>query len=340
MQQRRRRDRACGQLRAQRVLPFARERRLVAHLRGFRALRKIGAGSRAFVVDDQRSRLVQHAQAGAAHREGEVGVLVIGRGVANIEAVKPFEQRARDRDRRAAAVIGIAHVGEPAVVGRFAATVVPAGAVGEYHAAGFLQAAVGIHELGADQAGVRMSLEGLQHRIQPARLRHGVVVEEDQELAARQRRAVVAGGDEAAIGFAGVHAQAIDPGELRQRVVRRSVVDHDQLERGPRRMRGQRAQAGEGVRERAMDRDHDAGARRRGGGDREPGERRGLRRIQGLGRDRAAPEVQLEPLPARRQPAVAQAGPAASPQAQPARDPEARFGGDGHAAELRLINSD
>ena len=131
-------------------------------------------------------RLIQHAQSSRAHREGEVGVFVIGRRKAHIEAAELLEQGTRYRDRRAAQVVGVAQIVEPAVGRVFMASVVPAGTIGKHHAAGFLQAAVGIDQLGTDQAGIGMRLERAQQGIQPARLRHGVVVEEDQVLAARQ----------------------------------------------------------------------------------------------------------------------------------------------------------
>ena len=166
-----------------------------------------------------RSRLVQHARTGGAHREGEIGVFVVGRRVARIEAAQRFEQRARECDRRAAAVVGIAHIREPAIVRRFVAAVVPAGTIGEHHPAGLLQAAVGIDQPGADQADLRMLSESVEHRVQPAGLRHGVVVEEDDEIAARQLRAVVAGGNEPAVGSAREQADAVDLRELRHAVV-------------------------------------------------------------------------------------------------------------------------
>ena len=339
MQQRRCRDGARGQLRAQCVPPLVREHRLVAHLRGLRALAEVGAGAGAFVMHDHCGRLIQDAQTGGAHREGEVGVFVISRRIARIETAERLEQRARDRDRRAAHVIGVAHIGEPAIVRGFIAAVVPAGTVGEHHATGFLQVAVGIHQSCPDQPDVRVLLERVQQRLQPAGLRHGVVVEEHQELAARQRRTVVAGADEAAVGFPRDDADAVDFRQLRQAVVRRGIVDHDDFERGSRRMRRQRAQAGQGMREMTMYRNHQAGPRCIRGRQRERRERRGFRRIQRLRRHHAAPELQLQPLPAGRQSARAQAGPAAPPQARCARDPETRLGEDGHAVELRRLNS-
>ena len=336
MQQRGRGHGAGGKLPCQCRLPLLCEHALVAHLRGLGAAGEVGAGAGAFVVDHHGRRLVQHATATGAHREREVGVFVVRRCIAGVEAAEFDEQRARDRDGGTAEVVGIAQVAEPAIVDGFVAPVVPAAAVGEHHAAGFLQAAIRIHQPRADQAGIGMLGEDVQQGVQPAGLWHGVVVQEHQHLALRQRRAVVAGGDEAAVLLARVETQAADLLQPGQRVVGRGVVHHDHLERRPRRMRGQCAQAGQGVGEGAVDRDDDAGPRLREGGQGERGERLCRWHDQWPGRRGGAVELQLEPLPGGGQAAAAQAGDAAPPQAQCARDPEARFGGDGHAVELRL----
>ncbi|MNV48939.1 hypothetical protein D3C71_1408690 [compost metagenome] len=53
-------------------------------------------------------RLYQYAVAAGAHREGHVGVFVIRRLVAQIEAADLLPQGARDHQRGAGAVVGIA----------------------------------------------------------------------------------------------------------------------------------------------------------------------------------------------------------------------------------------
>ena len=283
-----------------------------------------------------RRRLIQHAQSGGTHRERQIGVFVVGGREARVEAAELRKQRAWQGDRCAADVIGVAHVGVAAIIGIFEAPVIPAGAIGEHHPTRFLQTAVRIHQPGADQPHIGVLLERAQQCIQPARLRHGVVVEEDQEVAAGERGAVVAGGDETIVGRARMHADAVDFGEPGEGVVGRGIVDHDHFERGPRRMRGNRAQAGQGVRECAMHRDHDAGARQVRTGRLERREwfaGGGVQHVTGAAAD---PHLQLQTLPAGRPAAAAQAGPATSPQTQCAQVPEARVGGDRHVAKLRL----
>ena len=172
----------------------------------------VGAGGAAFGMDHARSRLVEHALAGSAHREREIGVFVIRRCVARVEAAACHEQRARDRDRCAAGVVAVAQIGEARIFRRFELAVVPAAAVIEDHAAGFLQTAVGIEQLRADEADIRMVGERGQQCVKPARLRDGVVIEKDQIFAPSERRAVVARGDKAAVLRAPVIAH---PGNLR-----------------------------------------------------------------------------------------------------------------------------
>ena len=261
MQKRRRGHGIRGQLLRQCFAAMRGEDAAVANLIRLHPGIRVGAGGAALGVDHARGRLVEHALAGGAHREGEVGIFVVGRRVAGVETTELREQRARDRQRRAADVVAVAQIAEARILGRFEPAVVPAAAIGEHHAAGFLQAAVGIQQLRADQTGVRVFGESAEQRVEPARLRDGVVVQEDQVFAARQRCAVVAGGDEAAVLRAAVIAHAADLRQRGRRFVATAVVDHDHLERRRGRMRGQCAQAGEGVRELIEDRDDDARGR-------------------------------------------------------------------------------
>ena len=70
----------------------------------------VGARGLSFEVDDGRARLVDHLAPRGAHREGEIGVLVVRGGVARIEAAQRREQRGRDGEAGAGAVIGLAQV--------------------------------------------------------------------------------------------------------------------------------------------------------------------------------------------------------------------------------------
>jgi hypothetical protein len=190
--------------------------------------------------------------------------------------------------------------------------------------------------LRADQAGAGFVDEGAEQRFQPARLRQGVVVQENEGFAARQRRTVVAGGDEAAVRCAPVVAHAGDARQGVDGLVAAAVVDDDHLERGCRRMGRQRAQAGEGMRELVVDRDHDARRRRVRGRHVERRERRGLGQVQLRRRQRRRPtELRPGAVPGHLPAAGAQARPAASHQTEAAQEHEPQVGGrNGHAAKL------
>ncbi|MCW0416653.1 hypothetical protein NB689_002407 [Xanthomonas sacchari] len=315
MQQRRHRYLAGLQVLRQHLGPLAGEDRTVAYLVGLDPAAGVGAVAGALVVHHAAGRLHQRAQAGGAYREGQVGVLVVGRHVARVETAQRQEARALDRQRRAAAVVDVAQVGIARIVGRLEAAVAPGAAIGEDHAAGILQAAVGIQQLRADQAGLRQLRERVQQRVQPARLRHGVVVEEYQVAALRARGAVVAGGDEAAVALAHVVVQADDLRQPLRRVVAAAVVDHQDLAGRGRRMRGQRTQAGEGMRDVVVDRNHDADQRCGTVRHRERRERRRFHREQRALRRRQRLRMHAQPLPGAAPAARAQAGQAAPDQA-------------------------
>ena len=61
-------------------------------------------------MHDGGARLVEDLAARGAHREREIGVLVVGRRVARVEAAELAEQRARNGEARAGAVVGLAQV--------------------------------------------------------------------------------------------------------------------------------------------------------------------------------------------------------------------------------------
>ena len=148
-----------------RAAPFFGERRLVDHLVPLDAGGLVGARGLALEVHDRGERLVVDLAAGRAHGEGEVGVLVVRGRIARVEAAERAEQRGGNREAGARAVVDFAHVVVLGPVGIVVAAEVPGGAVAPDDAARLLQAAVGIDELGADQARVRMVVEHAQHAL-------------------------------------------------------------------------------------------------------------------------------------------------------------------------------
>ena len=133
---------AVGAVRVERRRPLVGERRLIDDLVPLDAGGLVGAGRLALEMDDGRQRLVVHLAAGGAHGEGEIDVLVIRRRVARVEAAELAEQRGRDREARAGAVVDFAQVVVLGLVGIVVAAAVPRRAVAPDDAARLLQAAV------------------------------------------------------------------------------------------------------------------------------------------------------------------------------------------------------
>ena len=87
------RDRRAGRgLARERELPLVEELLVVDRLEALDAGRRVGARRDAFEVHDGRGRLVIHLESGRAHREREIGVFVVRRRIARIEAAEPAEQ--------------------------------------------------------------------------------------------------------------------------------------------------------------------------------------------------------------------------------------------------------
>ena len=264
--------------------PLRLELRPVGHLVLLDPAALVGAGGLALEVDDPGRRLVVDAAACGAHGEGEVGVLVIRRRVALVEAAELAEERRRHREAGARAVVHLPQVVVLGPVGVAVAAVVPRGAVAPDDAARLLQPAVRIDELGADQAGVRVAREDLAQRVEPALGDQRVVVEEHQPFAARERRRAVAGAQEAQVLGVALDPHAAHAREVAGRGIGRRVVEDDHLVGAWRRVRGDALQAAEGQERLAVDGDQD---RHRG---------RRVRRGQFEGRDHRLEAERLDRL--------------------------------------------
>ena len=192
------------QLLGQGFTPLVQEYRAVARLCGLGAAVGVGAGGGALIVHHDRCRLVKGAKTGGTDREGKVGVFVIGRGVAGVEAAQCRKQLSRQGNGGTAEVIGLAQVLMATVVRILKTPVVPPAAIGEHHPACFLQAAIGIHQFRANQTRTGVLGECVKQRIQPAGLGHGVIVQEDEIFALGQLGAVIASGDESPVALTGM----------------------------------------------------------------------------------------------------------------------------------------
>src|SRR3546814_16405283 len=112
--------------------------------------------------------LVVHLLAKAANTHRQIGIFVIGRSVVAVEAIERGEYTCLDRDRSARAVIDLAHEVEARVGGILETAVVPTTAIAEHDAAGFLQAALGVGQLGPDQTPIRAPSESIAQGVEPA----------------------------------------------------------------------------------------------------------------------------------------------------------------------------
>ncbi len=274
-----------------------------------------------------RTRLIEHATALAAYREGQVGVLVIRGGVPGVEAADFAEQAGRDREGRTGTVIRVAQAGVAGILRCIEASVIPGRAIREHHATGFLQAPVRIDQLRTDQARVRVLVEGAHQFIQPAGLGQGVVVQENEQASFRPGGTVVAGRDESSIVRPAVVAQAVDLFHPALGLVAGAIIHHQDFHRAGGRMPGQCAQAGQGVVGLVVDRDDDAGDGSIRTGDGERGERGFGGPVQWPGRRRRrAHPMPPDALPGGLPSAGPQAGHTPVEQAAHAFEQEAHIG--------------
>ena len=241
--------------------PFVDELGLIDQLVALHAAAEIGARADPFAVDDRAGRLVVHAQAELAHRKGQVGIFVVGRRVTCIETADTPEHVATDQQRGAGDIVGCAPIAKRSRITRLEAAGGPTAAVSKHQSTRFLQAAVRIDQPAAGHAAVGALGKTAQQGVQPAGGHLGIVVEKQQEFTASHRGARIAAGDEAEVVFIAQQPHASDLHQHGCTVVRRCVVDHDHLELCLRAVPHQRAQAGEGVGELAVDRDDNGNLR-------------------------------------------------------------------------------
>ena len=127
------------------------------------------------------------------HLEGQIGVLEIGRRKLGTKAPHLLPEGQWDRQRCSADVIHLARVSHFWVVGVATTAVVPGLPIAPHDPARFLQAAVRKDQLRPHHPGGGPAAKRLQQFLQPAATGLGVVVEQNQKLAAGQIRSAVAG---------------------------------------------------------------------------------------------------------------------------------------------------
>src|ERR1700730_9350059 len=117
----------------------------------------VGSRGRAFEMSDDGAWLVKDLAPRGAHRECQIHVLVICRRESLIESTEVSEQLRRNRKTGSRTVVHLPHIVVFGLIRVIVPAVVPRRAIAPDNAAGFLQPAVRIDELGAAQSGVRMT---------------------------------------------------------------------------------------------------------------------------------------------------------------------------------------
>ena len=199
---------------AQRICPAIEKLLPVDRLEALDPAAGVGAAGNALEMHHFRARLIDHLESGLTHLEGQIGVFVVGRGVVAVESAELGEQAGANQDRRTRTVVHLARVVEARVVGLLESAIVPAVSVAKDDAPGFLQAAIGVDQLGARQPALGNLGKGVHQCVQPAGPDRGVIVEKADELAASLRSARIAGADEAQVLGVADQPQAIDLGQL------------------------------------------------------------------------------------------------------------------------------
>ena len=105
-----------------------------------------------------------------------------------------------------------------------------------------------------------MTLEDRQHGVEPARRRDRVIVQENQDLAARNAGGAIAAADKTNVGIVAHETHPADDRKCRLRRFRRGVVENHDLVSSRERVGVQACEAGVGEQRFRMDRDDDAHA--------------------------------------------------------------------------------
>ena len=187
-----------------------------------------GAGE--FEVQRHRRRLVHHAPTRLPHPHAVVGVLVVGGLKLIIEAAQRLEQPPRRQQEGARAVVDVTAKGVHGRERRIAAPVARSGAIPPQDAARLLEPSVEEDQLAAHRPDVGRAGERGERRVDAARQELGVVVEEEEVLAASHLGRLVDRAQEAAILRVADHGHAVQPLEQGARLVLGGVVDQHQLE--------------------------------------------------------------------------------------------------------------
>ncbi len=162
------------------------------------------------LVPDAGATVVEPAPAPGLQRQREVDVLVVGGVEALVEAADLVVGGAAEQQRVGRGEVDLPPEGPGAAAGREAPADGRGAAVVEQDGAGLLHAAVREEDPAADRGGVRVLVQRLDQRLEPAGLDRRVVVEQEQQLAAGLAGQPVVAAAEAEVDRADEHARAAD----------------------------------------------------------------------------------------------------------------------------------
>ena len=252
------------------ILALLRELRFPFFLQLFRILHLvalqagplyIGAVGYTFKVGDDGLRLIYDAVSVLPDFESQVRVLAVGRGIAFVETADLLPEAAADHDGGAGDIVHVLHVVEFRKIRILQAPVVPAGGIAPDDAARFLQPSVRVHQLRSGHANGGILLQELHKPFAPALIDLRVVVQEEQVLAPRLLRRLVAVPEKALVHGIAADDQALGKVVQILRRVSGDIVRDDHFEGDTVRVLKQRHQAGVGVADLVVDRQDDADQR-------------------------------------------------------------------------------
>ena len=191
--------------------------------------RDIGAVGDALEVNHLRQRLVNHPVSVAADLKGQVRVLAVGRRIAVIKPADLLPQASADENRGAGDIVHILDVVVFCLVRIIQAAVVPAGSVAPDDAAGFLQAPVGIDQLGAAHAHGAVLFHHLHQGRKPALGHLRVIVQEHDVGSLRRLCRIVAVPEEPLVCAVSADHQVLGKFCQMLRRILRHVIGDDHL---------------------------------------------------------------------------------------------------------------
>ena len=212
------------------------------------------------VVNDLGLRAVDDAVAAGQQPQAQIHILAVG-GHEGLVEQRVADFAAPDQQRRAGAVVDVAGIAEAGLARVGEQPNHNGAAVAVDGAAGFLQPSVRIEDLRTDRRHVGVGVQHRHHRVQRAGQQLGVVVEQQDILAAAGVERRVAVLQEPEIGGLGEVVQVLDGPEACYGGIGRRVVGDDQLvgNLGPRAR--DRSDAFHRVAQLVIDRDQDGHAR-------------------------------------------------------------------------------